>query len=379
VLARGHERKDLEDELAAAHRAGLADVRLLERAPIASFDFGPALHFPRQGQFHPLGYLDGLVAAIERRGGVVHCGTDVEAVEDGSPAKVHTRNGRTVRAKDVVVATDTPFNDRVTMHTKQASYRTYVVGLRIVPGAFPRVLLWDTGHPYHYVRVQRLPDGGEVLIAGAEDHKTGQADDPASRLDRLESWTRERIPAGERLFGWSGQVLEPTDGIAFIGRNPGDEHVFVVTGDSGNGITHGILGSLLLRDLILGRESPWAATYDPSRKSLKSLGTWAKENLNAAGQYKDWVTPADVDSVESIAPGQGALVRRGAKKCAVFRDTGGRLHARSAVCTHLGGIVCWNPLEESWDCPVHGSRFDADGKVLNAPANAELGMERLEE
>jgi glycine/D-amino acid oxidase-like deaminating enzyme/nitrite reductase/ring-hydroxylating ferredoxin subunit len=363
----------LRKELEAARRAGLGSVQLVERAPVASFDTGPCLLFPGQAQFHPLAYLGGLAAAVERMGGTIHCGTNVEAVEDGTPAKVRTTGGASVVASDVVVATYTPFIDRVKMHTKQAAYRTYVVGMRLGAGAFPRVLLWDTGHPYHYVRVETLPDGGDLLIAGAEDHKTGQAHDQEERLGRLEAWTRERVRAGETVFRWSGQVLEPTDGVAFIGRNPGDEHVFIVTGDSGNGVTHGILGSLLVRDLVAGRENPWAATYDPSRKPLESLGRWAKENLNAAGQYKDWVTPAETDSAASIRPGDAAIVRRGMKKCAVHRDAGGGLHERTAVCPHLGGIVGWNPLERSWDCPAHGSRFDCEGAVLNGPANVALG------
>ena len=372
VLAEGYERDYLEKELEAAHRAGLENVRLLDRTPIEGYYWGPSLVFPRQAQFHSLAYLSGLVDAIERRGGAVHCGTRVHEVEDGTPAKVRTARGPTVRAQDVIVATDTPFIDRVKMHTKQAAYRTYVVGLKIEKGAFPHALLWDAGHPYHYVRVQTLPDGAELLISGGEDHKTGQAQDQEARLDRLEMWTRERVLAGDTLYRWSGQVMEPMDGVAFIGRNPGDEHVFIVTGDSGNGITHGILGGLLLRDLVLGRDNPWAETYDPSRKPLSGLGRWAKENLNAAGYYADWVTPADVSSTESIERGTGAVVRRGAKKCAVYRAGNGDTYERSAVCTHLGGIVCWNPLERSWDCPAHGSRFDPNGRVLNGPAKDGL-------
>jgi len=176
------------------------------------------------------------------------------------------------------------------------------------------------------------------------------------------------------MFRWSGQVMETVDGLAFIGRNPGDhENVFIVTGDSGNGITHAILGGTLLADLVTGRENAWSKTYDPARKSLATLGRWAKENLNAAAQYKDWVTPAELDSAERVACGQGAVIRRGGKKVAVSRDAEGALHECSAVCPHLGGIVVWNPFERSWDCPAHGSRFDPDGNVLNGPSGDELG------
>jgi len=216
--------------------------------------------------------------------------------------------------------------------------------------------------------------GHEVLIVGGEDHKTGQADDTDERFVRLEEWTRERFPkAGEVEFRWSGQVMEPVDGLAFIGRNPGDQNVYVATGDSGNGMTHGTIAGILITDLILGRDNEWATLYDPSRISLRGIPEFAKENLNAAAQFTDYVTGGDVDNVRDIARGSGAVIRRGLKKVAVYRDTQGTLHEYSAVCPHLGCMVDWNSPEGTWDCPCHGSRFDSSGKVVNGPASSALG------
>jgi Rieske Fe-S protein len=174
-------------------------------------------------------------------------------------------------------------------------------------------------------------------------------------------------------FRWSGQVMEPVDHMAFIGRNPGaDEHIFIATGDSGNGITHGTIAGVLLTDLILGRRNPWSKLYDPSRVTLRATGEFIKENLNVAGQYADWAKKSEVSSYDDIAPGTGAVVRRGMKKIAVYRDDHGVIHERSAVCTHLYCIVDWNSGERTWDCPCHGSRFDAYGGVVNGPAITPL-------
>jgi Rieske Fe-S protein len=213
-----------------------------------------------------------------------------------------------------------------------------------------------------------------VLIVGGEDHKTGQADDADERFSRLEAWTRERFPQVQAFeFRWSGQVMEPVDSLALIGRNPLDsDNVYIATGDSGNGMTHGTIAGMLITDLIAGRANPWADLYDPSRKSLGAISEFARENLNVAAQYADVVTPGDVEDTGQIAPGKGAIVRRGLKKVAVYRDPDGALHERSAVCTHLGCIVRWNSLEKTWDCPCHGSRFQTDGHVVNGPANSRL-------
>ena len=163
------------------------------------------------------------------------------------------------------------------------------------------------------------------------------------------------------------------DGLAFIGPDPsGQKNVYVETGDSGNGLTHGTLGARLIIDLIEGRDNPWAALYDPSRKTLGSIREFMTENLNAAGQYADWMTGSDVDSLAALRPGQGAVIRRGLRKIAVYRDEEGRLHEHSAVCPHLHAIVRWNEIEKTWDCPAHGSRFTPDGQVVNGPANRGL-------
>ncbi|MGH7337252.1 MAG: FAD-dependent oxidoreductase, partial [Myxococcota bacterium] len=358
----------LEDELAAARRAGLS-VERLPQAPIDRFDTGPALRFPRQAQFHPLHYVAAVARSIEAAGGRL-VQAHAQEFAGGADAHVKTADGHAISAGSIVVATNTPVNDRVTIHTKQAPYRTYVIALRVTRGAVKRALFWDTADPYHYVRLQTMEGTSALLIVGGEDHRTGQSDDGEQRFARLELWARERFPAaGAVEFRWSGQVMEPVDSLAFIGRNPGDhDNVLIATGDSGNGITHGAIAGILLSDLILGRESPWAELYDPARKSLGALGTFACEAAASQVGYAGHFTPGEVASEREIALGEGAVVRRGLSKVAVYRDADGRFVERSAVCPHLGCIVEWNRTEKTWDCPCHGSRFATDGHVVNGPA-----------
>jgi glycine/D-amino acid oxidase-like deaminating enzyme/nitrite reductase/ring-hydroxylating ferredoxin subunit len=371
-LAAGDTPDTLERELDAAQRAGLRGVSRVERAPYSTFDTGPCLRFPDQAQFHPLMYLAGLAQAVQRRGGRIYTGSHAERIVGGVPAAVHV-GAHVVTADAVIVATNVPVNDRVAIHTKQAPYMTYVVGARTPRGALPPVLAWDTGDPYHYIRIAPFGED-DLLIVGGEDHKSGQAADATERHERLEAWTRERFPmALEFAFRWSGQVMETVDYLAFTGRNPMDaRNVYVHTGDSGMGLTHGTIAGMLLCDLVLGRENPWAGLYDPSRKTVGAAREYAMENLNVARQYADWLTPGEVRSSDAIAPESGAVMRRGLHKIAVYRDADGALHERSAVCPHLGCIVHWNGAGKTWDCPCHGSRFDARGRVINGPANRDL-------
>jgi Rieske Fe-S protein len=175
-------------------------------------------------------------------------------------------------------------------------------------------------------------------------------------------------------------VIEPIDSLAFIGRNPGDEQVYIATGDSGHGLTHGTIDGMLLNDLVHKRNNPWEKLYDPARKakSLSSLKEFFKENINVALQYRDYFSPADLSRPSEVPMGEGAIVRHGLQKLAVYRDHDNELHMLSAVCPHLGGIVRWNKVEKTWDCPCHGSRFSCKGEVINGPAMSNLNKAELQ-
>lgn len=367
--------QNLHRELEAARRAGLS-VEMLARAPL-EYDTGPCLQFARQGQFHPMKYLAGLLSAVQRRGGRIFGGTAATNITGGHPCKVTTSTGKSVLAGSVVVATNAPINDRVVMHTKQAAYRTYAIAVRVVKGSVAPGLYWDDADPYHYVRLHPWGEKTDLLIVGGEDHRTGQPPtSPAAPFTNLEKWTRRLFPDSTAIVQqWSGQILEPVDGLAFIGRNPmDDEHIYIATGDSGHGMTHATIAGMLISDLILGRGNAWADLYSPKRRTARarSAGSFLRENLNVVAQYADYIAPSGVGDESEVRKGVGMIQRQGTKRVALYRDEEGVLHKLSAVCPHLSCVVHWNAVEKTWDCPCHGSRFSAAGKVLCGPAASDL-------
>jgi glycine/D-amino acid oxidase-like deaminating enzyme/nitrite reductase/ring-hydroxylating ferredoxin subunit len=370
----------LRRECAAAGEAGLP-VEYLERGIPGLPALGPALRFGRQARIAIDRYLLALGNACHALG-VRFAIADIVQVEGGAMPSLMTSANEILQAEAVVIATNVPFHERFAVHTKQAPYRSYVVAGAIPGDALPDALLWDDGDPYHYVRIAEPADGTDrLVIVGGEDHKTGQDDDPTAFV-RLQEWAREHLPGiGSFSHGWSGQIIEPADGLAFIGKDPGGEdNVYVATGDSGNGITHGTLAGLLLTDIIMERENPWADLYDPRRKLVRSPGGWLRENANVALQYRDWLGAGDVHDPYQLAPGEGAVMRHGIHRVAVYRTGEGEVLAFSARCPHLGCAVRWSPQEKSWDCPCHGSRFDAQtGAVLNGPASDPLAPFALPE
>ncbi|MBI2812525.1 MAG: FAD-dependent oxidoreductase [Candidatus Melainabacteria bacterium] len=367
---------ELERELEAVTELGFANVRITE-CPLTLKEVMPSLCFPNQYQFHVWKYMDGLIDACLDRGVQIFANTHIGGIEDGDTVLVKKTNQENVAisAKAVVVATNSPILG-LGVHLKQAAYRTYAIAGRIPIGTMPKGLFWDTAEPYHYVRTQPIEDDleYELLIVGGEDHKTGQADDSVERFSRLEQWAREWCANFKTVdYKWSGQVYEPFDGIGFVGKQPGSKGIYIATGASGVGMSFAALAGTLLTDELCGRENFAAKLFDPSRVPISSPIDFIKENINAAVQFVDYVTKPEITSVMQIHPGEGAVVTRNGEKIAVCRDDHGNLCERSAVCPHLGGIVAWNSLEKSWDCPVHGSRFDMHGKVIDGPANKDLG------
>lgn len=367
----------LRQESQSAQMVGLHGVEWLFETPVADYDVGPSVRFPQQGQFHPLKYLAGLRDAILRDGGQIYGGTMVERIEPGRV--VYTADGQVVQAEHLVITTNTPINDRWAMHSKQATYLSYVIGAEIPAGSVRKALLWDNLHPYHYIRTAPHTPERDLLIVGGEDHRVGQADDAEARFARLERWTRERFPmTGPVHYRWSGRVVDTIDGIAFIGRNPvGDEGVLIATGDNGLGMTHGTLAGMILSEMIMGRKHRWEDLYDPSRRTVAAVGEYVWENLATAVSYADYLTPGVLPDESAIAPESGAVLRHGLKKVAVYRDAAGVCHHFSAVCPHMKCLVRWNSMDKTWDCPCHGSRFSAEGEVMQGPATENLTPEAL--
>lgn len=373
--------ENLDKELEAAKRCGLevemTSIILGQKSQLA-------IKYANQAQFHPLKYLKGLCDVIIKNGGDIYTNTHAKKISDEG---IVSDDGFTIKADHVVIATNSPVNNKYAMHLKQYAYRTYVIAAKIEKDAFPHSLWWDTGDftanaeipPYHYVRTQSLNDTHDLLIVGGEDHATGLADaehkTEVERYQLLEEWAKNNFEGiGEIVYKWSGQVMEPMDSLAYIGKNPFDSNnIFIATGDSGNGMTHGTIAGTLIRDLITGRENELEKLYAPSRIKLFKAGkTFFNEFVSGFINYiKN--KPDHTDShLSDIKSNEGKIIEFEGEKFGAYRDEEGHMHFVQAECTHLGCMVKWNNDEKSWDCPCHGSRFTYEGQVLNGPANSPL-------
>ena len=361
------ELEKLQREANVQRRVGL-DTRL-ERESELPFGVAAAVRTEGSARFHPRKFLLPLVASIAGDGSHVFEGTTALDVAEGEPCVVTTDRGE-IRARDVVVATHMPFLDRGLFFARAHPYRSYVVAAEIDPAEAPVGMHISSASPTRSIRVAEN-DGRLLLLVGGEGHKPGAESRTEERYRRLAEWAYERFGVDTFAYRWSTQDLFTLDGVPYVGPVwPGSRHVFAATGFGGWGMTNGIVAGTLLADRVLGRENGWAPLFDSNRaKPRASAWPFAKENAQVAVHFGgDRIAAWRTTGFTDLAPGEGRVVRRGGTEVAISRDEDGRFRAASAVCTHLGCLVAWNGAEKTWDCPCHGSRFGADGEVLEGPA-----------
>ncbi|KAL2255253.1 hypothetical protein VTK26DRAFT_3750 [Humicola hyalothermophila] len=336
-----------------------------------------------QATFHPTRYLAGVLEWLKRQPNF-ECYTrtrvmsihekGVEMLGMGHKSvEIKTEAGHTVHAEKAVEATCIPLQ-KLSVVAQLEYFRTYCIAIRVPKGSVEDCLIYDNAEMYKYVRLTECDDKDDYMVVGGCDHKVGQ-EETTPRFAELEKWTRERFPqAGSVDYRWSGQIFEPVDYMAFIGKNQGCDKIYIVTGDSGDGLTHGVLAGRLIADEMDGTPNKWASLYSPKRLGsiAKSLPSMIKHDVQINLQYKRFLQ-TDIKDIEDLAPGSGGVLNSAtAKPLAIYKDDEGKVHKYSALCPHMQGVICWNSAERSFDCPVHGSRFSKDGICLNGPAKANL-------
>jgi glycine/D-amino acid oxidase-like deaminating enzyme/nitrite reductase/ring-hydroxylating ferredoxin subunit len=359
------EAEGLEREAEAARSLGVG-AELVDAAPVP-FRCQRALRFAEQAQFHPLAYLQALAERVIAAAGSIYEHAPVAEVEDDG---VELATGPRVSARHVIDAAHTPVGLVAGIQTRITAFTSYVLCARLEQPLAEPALCWDCADPYHYVRTVE----GDAVLIGGEDHRTGRERNPAARHAALEAWARARFPVRAIEARWSHELFEPADGLPYIGLLPGSRSRLVAAGFSGTGMTFGTVASLLLRDLVVHGESPWARLYSPSRlKPLAAGLPMAEENLRIGWRFvADRLTPHRAAQLGDLPADSGRVERLDGKQVAVYRDLRGDLHLLSARCTHMGCIVAWNDAEKTWDCPCHGGRFHPTGKVLYGPPTTDL-------
>jgi glycine/D-amino acid oxidase-like deaminating enzyme/nitrite reductase/ring-hydroxylating ferredoxin subunit len=360
----------IEAEVEAAQAAGLPASSTRETE--LPFPVLAAVRFENQAMFHPRRYCLGLAAAFVAEGGRLYEMSRMVDVDDDDSCVVTTEEGE-VRAGRAVLATHLPHLQRGMYYARTHPERSYVLAIE-TEGELPAGMYLSTDTPTRSVRAH-IDGDDRWLLVGGEGHKVGQDEDTRRRYAALEAWAREHYDVRSVAYRWSAQDFMPADGIPYVGPvTSGNDRLFVATGFAKWGMANGTAAGMILSDRLLGRDNPWAETFDSTRSEPStSVSDIVKENVDVAKRFiGDRIGSLTAPSAEDLAPGTAGMVRLDGEKVAGYRDADGALHAVAPHCTHMGCLVTFNTAELSWDCPCHGSRFDVDGRVLQGPATTDL-------
>jgi glycine/D-amino acid oxidase-like deaminating enzyme/nitrite reductase/ring-hydroxylating ferredoxin subunit len=330
-----------------------------------------AVRFDGQAQFHAVKYLQGLARAVQGDGSFVFEQTRALQVRDGAPAVVETEGGN-VRARNIIVATNVPFGDEGGFDSRCYPHRSYIVAGRLDTPLLEATFI-SADEPMRSILTVSV-DGQAYVLVGGEGHRASEAGDEG-RYGRLAAFARDKLGVREIAYRWSTQDSMPVDGLPYVGLMSADaKHVYVITGLRKWGLTNGTAAALILTDIITGRENPWAATFNSNRVTpAAEAGRLAEEKVKAK--------TADLTGKFTLAPGEGTVIDVAGESTAVYKNSDGQVHSLSAICTHMGCTVEFNPADTTWDCPCHGSRFAVDGTVIHGPASTRLppGPEHIPE
>ncbi|MFF2243558.1 FAD-dependent oxidoreductase [Arthrobacter sp. NPDC058130] len=362
----------VRDEAALAARLGLPAV-LASDVPLP-FAVRGAVRFDGQAQLHAVKYLQGLARAVDGSGSHVLEDARVTSVRDGTPVVVETAHG-TVRAREVIVATNVPVGDGGLFADRCYLHRSYLVAC-LAPDASLDGTFISVDEPMRSILAIDV-DGSRYVLTGGEGHRATEPGDAAVRYRRLQEFSRERLGTGRTSFRWSTQDNMPVDGLPYAGPlTPTAAHLHVITGLRKWGLTNGTAAALVLADTLSGRHNPWAAVFDTNRAAPAGRAG-AKNVQPPQSQQPEGQEQQEQQSVAELRPGEGTVVEIDGEKTAVYADPAGGLVAVSAICTHLGCTVGFNADDSTWDCPCHGSRFAANGVVIQGPAAENLAPRPL--
>jgi glycine/D-amino acid oxidase-like deaminating enzyme/nitrite reductase/ring-hydroxylating ferredoxin subunit len=353
-----------------ADRAGGLDVTWTTDTELP-YPVAGAIRLEDQAQVHPMQVLDALATEFRQRGGTLVEGARVTGAGYRSPLTVHTSAGD-VRADRLVLATGVPVLDRGGYFAKLSPHRSYAQSYR-VPGSIPQGMYLSADSPSRSLRTAPVDDG-ELLLVGGNGHVVGRAASPQAAVDDLEAWTREHFPGAERTHAWSAQDYRSANLVPFVGTLPrGGGHIYLATGFNKWGMTNGVSAALRIAAKVLGGSVDWARPMERRLTSPSDLMTGLKDNAAVGTHLATGWASAQLKPLPGDAPAEGrGIVGREHGRPVAVSTVDGVTCRLSAVCTHLGGIVSWNDAERSWDCPLHGSRFAADGSLLEGPAVQDL-------
>jgi glycine/D-amino acid oxidase-like deaminating enzyme/nitrite reductase/ring-hydroxylating ferredoxin subunit len=363
------ELKAVQDEYDALQAVGLP-ARWSDALDVP-FEMHGAAVLDDQVQLDPMDVVHALADQVIAHGGTIHEGHRVRTVDHGDRIALHLAGGSTLLADRLVIATGAATLSGWLWAAKTTAQRSYLISLEgagSVPGMFI-----SAGKPTRSVRTSAPRTGPELLLVGGSGHEVGRARSEAEHLDDLRRWAAEHFPGAVETHAWSAQDYHTPDELPIFGPVPGtDNRVLVGSGYDKWGMTNAVAAARAISAEILRHPASWSERLQDRPFSGRSVASLARQGLFTGVVQAKGLVDAELHALPHDVPEGSGTVGRAGLRPTGLSHVGGAPCAVSALCTHMGGVLRWNDQERSWDCPLHGSRFDAEGEVIEGPATKPL-------
>lgn len=356
-----------EKEYAAYQELGLKG-RLVKTLDLP-FPIECALILENQAQFNPVKYTTALLEEIQTYPNIriyeQTAATDIKK-KDGT-LTVCTSLGYEIEAQKVVQTSHYPFYDDLSfLFAKMEAQTSYLMACEGVKN-MPEGMYLSYGQPTRSIRTYQ-----NYLLVGGEDHRTGTKKETTTRYEALTKFATQYFAPSNISYRWSTEDYDTVDRLPYIGQMKQGDQIFVATGFKKWGMTTSTVAALLLKDLILGQESPYASLFNPNRQHIApQIKNLIRYNAQTAWELVKGKLRAEED-LSQLTPGEAVVLKLDEGKYGVYMDEQGETWMVDLTCPHLGCELSFNHAERTWDCPCHGSRFDVTGTVVSGPAHCAL-------
>lgn len=371
VYTQDQNKKELFKEEAKAYEALGIKGRLLESLPFDSIEVEAALQMDAQAQFQPVSFLHHVLDVLKKSDVQIYENSLVVEVKQNKSQNEITltlQNGNTVTCSKAVFATQYPTFDPENNYASMEAHMSYGLALKTTKD-HPEGMYINDDLPKRTFR-QMKADGENYLLVGGQSHPIGDDRSEMARYQELVEVARETFGETDVIYRWSSHDLLTKDRIPFIGLlHPDYPNIYTLTGFNKWGLANSAVGAKVIADLINQKKNRYEALYNPQRK----IPELEKENQ---AEYEDAISPIHLSSDPALLKSNEAtIIEENEKKIGVYKDTSGIVHRLNIECTHLGCGLSWNDGDATWDCPCHGSRFNATGEVIAGPALTGLKKE----
>lgn len=357
-----------DDEMKIYEKIGINGA-LVDKLPI-DIDIKKGIRMDGQYQFHPMKFLNGLLEAVHDKDIKIYENTMVTEIEHKSGVICSTNRDYKIDCKSIVFATHYPTHEPTKFYAKNLETESsYALAVK-TKKPFSKGMYINTDNPRRTMRSLGEPSENMILVGG-ESHQTGDGISSIERYDILETYAKENFEAEEVVYKWSSHDLFTPDRIPFVGKlDEKEKNVYVLTGFGKWGLSNGIVGAEVIANQILKKSHEYSELYDPARER-KTIKKKEEKEANFVKSSKSIVPERDLKENEAT------IIKKDDKQIGVYKDEQGKVTYVNLSCTHMGCGLEWNDGDLTWDCPCHGSRFQATGEVYEGPAMDDLEKESM--